>query len=131
MEKSIKEDTASGEQTVRMGKLNLVDLAGSERVHMTGASGARLQETKKINQSLSALGNVIGALTSTVDGASRPGSSAPSPTGGTGGGHRYSAGAAKRSARCHRSGRLPVNIRLAQPQTSANTVSDNPRHFIL
>ncbi len=60
------------EPTVRMGKLNLVDLAGSERVRMTGAAGTRLQETKKINQSLSALGNVIGALTSTSDAASSP-----------------------------------------------------------
>lgn len=50
-------------RTVRMGKLNLVDLAGSERVHLTGAKGTRLEESKKINQSLSALGNVIGALT--------------------------------------------------------------------
>jgi hypothetical protein len=55
----------SGEirQRVRVGKLNLVDLAGSERVHITGATGVRLEESKKINQSLSALGNVIGALT--------------------------------------------------------------------
>ena len=45
------------------GKLNFVDLAGSERVRMTGATGKRLEETKKINQSLSALGNVISALT--------------------------------------------------------------------
>jgi hypothetical protein len=50
-------------QCVRVGKLNLVDLAGSERVHITGATGIRLEESKKINQSLSALGNVIGALT--------------------------------------------------------------------
>ena len=39
-----------------MGKLNLVDLAGSERVHITGATGKRLEESKKINASLSALG---------------------------------------------------------------------------
>ncbi|GMH40298.1 hypothetical protein BSKO_08202 [Bryopsis sp. KO-2023] len=48
---------------VKVGKLNLVDLAGSERVHVTGATGRRLEESKKINQSLSALGNVIAALT--------------------------------------------------------------------
>ncbi|KAK9805923.1 hypothetical protein WJX73_005541 [Symbiochloris irregularis] len=48
---------------VRVGKLNLVDLAGSERVGITGATGKRLEESKKINQSLSALGNVISALT--------------------------------------------------------------------
>lgn len=54
---------AAVRQTVRVGKLNLVDLAGSERVHLTGAKGKRLEESKKINQSLSALGNVIAALT--------------------------------------------------------------------
>lgn len=47
---------------IRTGKLNLVDLAGSERVRVTGASGLRLQEGKCINQSLSALGNVVAAL---------------------------------------------------------------------
>ena len=46
-----------------MGKLNLVDLAGCERVRVTGATGKRLEESKSINQSLSALGNVISALT--------------------------------------------------------------------
>ena len=48
---------------IKVGKLNLVDLAGSERVRVTGATGKRLEECKKINQSLSALGNVISALT--------------------------------------------------------------------
>ena len=46
-----------------MGKLNLVDLAGSERVNVTGATGRRLEEAQKINKSLSALGNIIQALT--------------------------------------------------------------------
>jgi kinesin family protein 3/17 len=50
-------------KAVRVGKLNLVDLAGCERVRVTGATGKRLDESKKINQSLSALGNVINALT--------------------------------------------------------------------
>ncbi|KAK9846008.1 hypothetical protein WJX81_008288 [Elliptochloris bilobata] len=50
-------------QSVSVGKLNLVDLAGSERVHITGATGRRLEESKRINSSLSALGNVIAALT--------------------------------------------------------------------
>ena len=45
-----------------MGTLNLVDLAGSERQKKTGASGVRLKEGSKINLSLSALGNVISAL---------------------------------------------------------------------
>ena len=41
----------------------LVDLAGSEKVAKTGASGARLNEARKINSSLLALGGVIAALT--------------------------------------------------------------------
>ena len=44
------------------GKLYLVDLAGSEKVSKTGADGLVLEEAKKINKSLSALGNVIAAL---------------------------------------------------------------------
>ncbi|KAJ3042344.1 hypothetical protein HDV00_007478 [Rhizophlyctis rosea] len=47
----------------RSGKLYLVDLAGSEKVGKTGASGQTLEEAKKINKSLSALGMVINALT--------------------------------------------------------------------
>jgi len=44
------------------GKLYLVDLAGSEKVSKTGAEGTVLDEAKNINKSLSALGNVISAL---------------------------------------------------------------------
>ncbi|KAJ1520884.1 hypothetical protein ONE63_003967 [Megalurothrips usitatus] len=57
---------------VRVGKLNLVDLAGSERQCKTGAVGDRLKESGKINLSLSALGNVISALTA-ADGGGRAG----------------------------------------------------------
>ena len=39
------------------------DLAGSEKVEKTEASGSTLEEAKMINKSLSALGNVINALT--------------------------------------------------------------------
>lgn len=46
-----------------MGKLNLADLAGSEKIGKTGATGETLEEAKKINQSLSTLGNCINALT--------------------------------------------------------------------
>lgn len=46
------------------GKLTLVDLAGSERVGKSGAVGHQLKEAQSINKSLSALGDVIGALTS-------------------------------------------------------------------
>lgn len=49
--------------TLKSGNLYLVDLAGSEKVGKTGASGQTLEEAKKINKSLSALGMVINALT--------------------------------------------------------------------
>lgn len=61
------EETVNGEQAFKAGKLNLVDLAGSERQSKTNATGARLDEAKKINLSLTALGNVISCL---VDGKS-------------------------------------------------------------
>ena len=51
----------------KKGILNLVDLAGSEKISKTGAIGETLKETKKINLSLSALGNVIHALTTNSD----------------------------------------------------------------
>ncbi len=47
---------------IKAGKLNLVDLAGSELIRITGATGQQLEESKKIIQSLSCLGNVINAL---------------------------------------------------------------------
>lgn len=49
--------------SAKTGNLYLVDLAGSEKVGKTGASGQTLEEAKKINKSLSALGMVINALT--------------------------------------------------------------------
>ena len=52
------------EKIIKKGILNLVDLAGSEKVSKTGAVGETLEEAKKINLSLSTLGNVIHALTS-------------------------------------------------------------------
>ena len=55
---------SGGEMKLRQGKLNLVDLAGSERQSKTHAEGERLKEAIKINQSLSALGNVISVLAS-------------------------------------------------------------------
>jgi len=51
------------EKLIKKGTLNLVDLAGSEKVSKTGAIGLTLEEAKKINLSLSTLGNVIHALT--------------------------------------------------------------------
>lgn len=49
--------------TQKTGSLFLVDLAGSEKIGKTGATGQTLEEAKKINKSLSALGMVINALT--------------------------------------------------------------------
>ncbi|KAJ4719296.1 Kinesin-like protein [Melia azedarach] len=51
------------EKRMKAGKLVLVDLAGSEKAEKTGAEGRVLDEAKTINKSLSALGNVINALT--------------------------------------------------------------------
>lgn len=56
-----QKNTISGAQ--KSGQLFLVDLAGSEKVGKTGASGQTLEEAKKINKSLSALGMVINSLT--------------------------------------------------------------------
>ncbi|RYH20376.1 hypothetical protein EON65_23595 [archaeon] len=53
-------DTTSKRTTT--GKLSLVDLAGSERADKTGAGAERLKEAQNINKSLSALGDVIAAL---------------------------------------------------------------------
>ena len=56
-------ENAQSGKSIKVGKLNLVDLAGSERIKVSGATGQQLEESKKINKSLSALGNVIYALT--------------------------------------------------------------------
>ncbi|XP_076020795.1 putative LOC110439812 homolog [Genypterus blacodes] len=50
--------------SVSSGKLSLVDLAGSERAAKTGAKDHQLKEANSINKSLSALGDVISALSS-------------------------------------------------------------------
>ncbi|KAJ6775338.1 CENTROMERE PROTEIN E [Salix purpurea] len=51
------------DKRMKTGKVILVDLAGSEKVEKSGAEGKVLEEAKTINKSLSALGNVINALT--------------------------------------------------------------------
>ncbi|XP_013867503.1 putative LOC110439812 homolog [Austrofundulus limnaeus] len=48
--------------SVSTGKLSLVDLAGSERAAKTGVKDHQLKEANSINKSLSALGDVISAL---------------------------------------------------------------------
>lgn len=63
-----EENSKIDETVFKAGKLHLVDLAGSEKQKQTQADNERLEEAKKINLSLSALGNVIKAL---VDGVSK------------------------------------------------------------
>lgn len=58
------ESTNLQTQSVARGKLSFVDLAGSERIKKSGSSGHQLKEAQSINKSLSALGDVIGALSS-------------------------------------------------------------------
>ena len=53
---------SDGRFTTLRAKVNLVDLAGSERPDKTSADGQLLKEGAAINKSLSALGNVINAL---------------------------------------------------------------------
>ncbi|KEG15403.1 kinesin-14 [Trypanosoma grayi] len=53
-------------------KLMFCDLAGSERVSQSLASGERLREAQYINKSLSAIGDVLCALTSANAGAAPP-----------------------------------------------------------
>ncbi|KAJ2638093.1 hypothetical protein GGF40_001905 [Coemansia sp. RSA 1286] len=63
---SVNESAEKGEEqqqvTERVSRISLVDLAGSERADSTMATGVRLKEGAKINQSLAALGKVISAL---------------------------------------------------------------------
>lgn len=60
----VTQTTASDDDDIieRTSRISLVDLAGSERAYSTQATGRRLQEGAKINQSLAALGKVISAL---------------------------------------------------------------------
>ncbi|KAF8409844.1 hypothetical protein HHK36_002362 [Tetracentron sinense] len=60
----VVESTNLQTQSVARGKLSFVDLAGSERVKKSGSSGNQLKEAQSINKSLSALGDVISALSS-------------------------------------------------------------------
>ncbi|KAF8212191.1 kinesin 2 [Mycena galopus ATCC 62051] len=52
----------SGDDLLKIGKLNLVDLAGSENIGRSGAENKRAREAGMINQSLLTLGRVINAL---------------------------------------------------------------------
>ena len=69
------DESPEGVKRVRTSQFHLVDLAGSERQRDTHTSGTQLSEACSINRSLSALGNVITALTKRGD-ASAAGASA-------------------------------------------------------
>ncbi|WCJ32868.1 Kinesin-like protein KIN-14E [Euphorbia peplus] len=56
------ESTNLQSQSVARGKLSFVDLAGSERIKKSRSVGNQLKEAQSINKSLSALGDVISAL---------------------------------------------------------------------
>lgn len=56
----------------KMGKVYFCDLAGSEKISKTEVTGVNLEEAKMINKSLSALGNVINALTESKSGQHIP-----------------------------------------------------------
>ncbi|ONK70201.1 uncharacterized protein A4U43_C05F31310 [Asparagus officinalis] len=60
----IIESTNLQTQSLAKGKLSFVDLAGSERIKKSGSSGNQLKEAQSINKSLSALVDVISALSS-------------------------------------------------------------------
>ena len=60
-EEAKKGDTTAA-SALKLSRLNLVDLAGSERAALMGESGDRLEESKKINLSLSALAKVMATL---------------------------------------------------------------------
>ena len=49
----------------KKGLLTIVDLAGSERISKSGSEGIRLEEAKRINTSVVALGKCINALANT------------------------------------------------------------------
>ncbi|KAK3912048.1 Kinesin-like protein KIF11-A [Frankliniella fusca] len=57
-----KENTADGEEYLRVGKLNLVDLAGSENIGRSGSTDKRAREAASINQSLLTLSRVTSCL---------------------------------------------------------------------
>merc|ERR1719387_1662754 len=68
---------AAGATGMKVSLINLVDLAGSEKAGQTGATGDRLKEGCSINNSLSALGNVIERLADRATGKLKAGAIIP------------------------------------------------------
>jgi len=64
----VKESTPTGDDLLKVGKLNLVDFARSENIGRQGAENSKAREAGMINQSLLMLRWVIKAL---VDKAQR------------------------------------------------------------
>lgn len=54
--------SSSSSSELRLGKMHLIDLAGSERLSISGSEGDTMIETQNINLSLTALGDVLSAL---------------------------------------------------------------------
>ena len=76
----VESRNSSGDDAeVRVRKLHLVDLAGSERVSLSGAEGGTLVETQNINLSLTALGDVLSALSRNATTRTRHESHQPVP----------------------------------------------------
>jgi hypothetical protein len=106
---------ADGSTRTLSAKISLVDLAGSERADLT-ASTSQLQEGAAINKSLSALGNVINALT---EGAAAAGKG--TPKGGTARGGAEAKGEA--AAATHVPYRSSKLTRLLEESLGGNTVT--------
>jgi len=73
-------DEESGVAVTTQSKLQVVDLAGCERVKASHVAGAQLVEATAINKSLSALGDVVGALVGKATTAASQGLNTPSST---------------------------------------------------
>ena len=117
----LRQTLSEGEGTIRKlsAKVNLVDLAGSERADMT-ADAKQMQEGAAINKSLSALGNVINALTEGPSGGkAKAGTARKGAASARAGGTGTAAGAAN-SYVPYRSSKL---TRLLEESLGGNTVT--------
>jgi hypothetical protein len=67
IETDSKNENEVKKRRYKKGLLTIVDLAGSERISKSGSEGIRLEEAKKINLSISSLGNCINALANNLN----------------------------------------------------------------